>query len=302
MAPAGLGISTLVYACSWGLRHNRFWLIWLVSGVSVALGGVALLRARWHGLQRIRDLERQHELDLERGRIAQDMHDSLGADLTRLALRAEMACGQAEIGSARQQIREVAEMARGLVESINELVWATDPRHNTVDELAAYLRAYTSELLEPTNLNVQFEVPEALPSYPISGVLRRHLFLATKEALNNAIKHAGATQVTLALSVSGANLEIVITDDGRGFSVPPSPPHAFPPDPPPLPCPGRGLRNLRERLAATGGSVEMDSAPGCGTRIRLAAPLAGRPSAINGRQRRKSAAVHQRPASPVRNP
>jgi len=175
-------------------------------------------------------------------------------------------------------------------------------RHNTVDDLAAYLRAYSSELLEPTDLSLQFEVPEALPSYPISGVLRRHLFLATKEALNNAIKHAGANQVTLALSVSGANLEIVITDDGRGFSVPPSSPHTCPPDPPPQPCPGRGLRNLRERLAATGGSGELDSSPGRGTRIRLAAPLAGRPSAMNGRQRRKSAAVHQRPASPVRNP
>ena len=92
--------------------------------------------------------------------------------------------------------------------------------------------------------------------------MRHNLFLAVKEALNNALKHSGGTRLTLAIVVRPGAFEIEVADDGRGL----------PPDPAAAeisPRAGRGLGNLRERLHSIRGECVITSAPGQGTRIRL---------------------------------
>jgi len=269
-------------------RCARVLPLFLIGFAGVIAAGVGILRARRRGLNRIRELERQHTLEIERIRIAQDMHDSLGADLTRIVILAEVARHQPGRAGVLQQIERIATISRDLVDSLNELVWATNPRHNTVGALAAYLREYASELLEPAGLSVHFDFPRQLPAQSISGELRRNLFLATKEALNNALKHARATEVRLAFALFDHQVEIVVWDNGCGF-------HSQPPDPaashPNLPVPagyGNGLRNLRERLASAGGVVQLASATGKGTRVSLSAPLVGPlPASDTNRQLRE---------------
>jgi signal transduction histidine kinase len=209
------------------------------------------------------------------------MHDSLGADLSRIALLAEMARYQSNPADALQQIGKIASIARGLVDSINELVWATDPHHNSIDALAAYLREYAAELLEPTGLAIGFDIPDRLPSGTISGELRRHLFLATKEALNNVLKHSQATEIRLAFDATEKRVKIAVTDNGCGFCAASEMPVSQPPNLGNSASSGNGLRNLHKRLSAVGGCVQINSVPGCGTRVAFTVPLTNHPS-ING--------------------
>jgi ligand-binding sensor domain-containing protein/signal transduction histidine kinase len=257
------------------------WPFYGLCALGVLTTGGALHTVRMRGLRRIKELEQLHMLDLERARIAQDMHDGLGADLTRIAILADRAQHAPHTAqSLPSHLQKVGTLARALIDSISELVWATNPRHNTLDSLAAYLRQYASELLEPSAFHYHFDFPKDIPPLPISGETRQHLFLATKEALNNALKHSGATDLTLRFALTHHHLEILVADNGRGFLVPDPRPETGvsdlePPTSnlPPRRSGGNGLHNLRERLQAIGGSLEVASAPGQGTQVRLSAPL-----------------------------
>jgi ligand-binding sensor domain-containing protein/signal transduction histidine kinase len=238
----------------------------LCGGVIVALAGSAHF-VRMRGLHRIKELEQQHALDLERTRLARDMHDSLAADLTRIVVLADTA-QRAPLASLVQaaQWEKVASVARGLVDGIGELVWATNPRNNNLDSLAAYLRAYASEVTDAVGLSCHFDFPGQIPPVPVSGEARRHVFLALKEALNNVVKHARARHVNLALKVSEQSIAISLHDDGCGFE--PSNMASAGPG-----TGGNGLRHLRERMAALGAACVVESAPGQGTRVVLTFPV-----------------------------
>ena len=250
-------------------------------------GGVLGLAAglhwlRMNALRRIKQLEQQHALEVERGRIARDMHDSLAADLTRIAALADMAQRQPGCEKFdRAQWKKAGDLARGLVDGISELIWATNPRNNSLDTVAAYLRAYASELFEAGGVCCRFEFPDEVPPVPMTGETRRHLFLAVKEALNNVIKHAKASQVVLKFCVEGAEVEISIEDNGCGFATEPSPATGLPSVKPRV-SGGNGLRNLWERVEAIGGRCVIHSAPETGTAVWLAAPLAPSPARKDG--------------------
>ncbi len=244
------------------------WMFYVLCSTIVLAAGGSLHALRMAGIKRIKALEQHHALEMERARIAKDLHDSLGADLTKIALVARTA--KARNGSSDQRLNweRVASLAGGLVDGLGELIWATNPRQNTLESLAAYLREYAVELCESADLAARMEFPADVPDIPISGEMRRNLFLAVKEALANVTKHAHASRVVLAfdLSQTGA-LVIRVEDDGKGFDldgvgVQIGTRH------------GNGLRHLRERLAATGGRLQIDSKPGGGTTVQMSVPVA----------------------------
>lgn len=234
------------------------------AAVLAAGGGLHIVRLR--GLRRIQELEHQHALDRERARIARDMHDGLGADLTKIAVLADVAQHSQPDGPA--PLNRVAALARGLVDSISELVWVTNPGHDTLESLVAYLREYASELLEASGIHARFDFPDPVPHRTVPGPVRGHLFFAVKESLRNALQHAHAAEIRLALAVSGDRVEINIADNGCGFTLPPSQSA-----PAPSQDRGHGLRHLRERVAAIHGECHIESEPGQGTRVRIVAPL-----------------------------
>lgn len=247
------------------------WPFYVMCALTVSGLGGSMHWLRMRGMQRLKALEQQHALEQERARIARDMHDNLAADLTRLALAADAGQRQASDSDAAERWSKTGELARSLVDGIGELVWATNPRHNTLDALASYVRAHAAELLEQASLRCRFEFPDAVPPLHISGEARRHLFLAVKEALHNTLKHAQASEVVLSFDWQGQNLVLSVRDNGRGCepTVATAPGHGKG---------GNGLRNLRERLEAIGGRCEFESSPGQGTSVRLVVPLAA-PSA-----------------------
>jgi ligand-binding sensor domain-containing protein/signal transduction histidine kinase len=252
----------------------------LCGGIVLALAG-SLHAVRMRGLRRIKELEQQQALGLERTRIARDMHDSLAADLTRIAMLAEMAQRQPGRAADPTQWAKAGNLARGLVDGIGELIWATNPRHNSLDSLAAYLRGYASEFLDAAGLRCHFDFPEEVPPLPISGEARRHLLLATKETLGNVAKHAHASEVLIHLDVGEGQVELTVEDDGCGFALFPGQ-DAGGASPSPRYSGGNGVRNIEERLRAIGGRCVIHSAPGSGTRVRMIIPLAFVPDEQDG--------------------
>ena len=261
------------FAFSLAPYFHQTWPFYVLCACGALALGASLHWLRISGLRRLNELEQLHALDQERARIARDMHDSLAADLTRIAVLADAA--QRQPGGERSdgaQWSKAGDLARGLVDGIGELIWATNPRNNSLDTLAAYLRAYASELFEACGVPCRFEFPDEVPPIPMAGEVRRHLFLAVKEALNNVVKHAKASQVVLKFCVGEAQVEVAIEDNGCGFAAEPSPATGLPSGKLPV-SGGNGLRNLRERVEAIGGRCVIESTAETGTAIWLAAPL-----------------------------
>jgi signal transduction histidine kinase/ligand-binding sensor domain-containing protein len=260
-----------------------FWQTWwfVVLATFLALGAVTLL-ARWFVQRRMRrridDLQRRHAIERERSRIAQDIHDDVGTSLTRILMLAQSpAPDSVRTDQARGTMQRIYEAAHHVTTSLDEIVWAVNPRHDSLDSLVSYmLGEFARSLLAEANIRCRLDLPVALPHWPLGAEVRHNLFLAFKEALHNAIKHAHATEVRIALQIAADTFVLSITDDGRGFTLPHSP------DPT---ASNNGLGNMHQRLARIGGRCEITSEPGHGTRIAFTlarpglAPDPGQPAA-----------------------
>ncbi len=247
-----------------------FWQTWWFRGL-VLFGFTASVVAivRYVSFRRLRarmvQLEQQAALEKERTRIARDMHDEVGAKLTRLSLLTEMAGGHPDIpAAARGDVQEISETARDTIRSFEEVVWAVNPRNDTLADLVHYLCRYAEDYFDGSAVQCAFDLPPAIPSVTLPTGVRRQVFLAAKEALNNVLKHAKASRVSVQLAPGAEEIRISIEDNGCGFA---------PASPPKRSGGGNGLENMRERLRSIGGHFECDSQPGRGTRISLIVPV-----------------------------
>jgi len=147
-----------------------------------------------------------------------------------------------------------------VLHSLDEIVWAVDPQRDTLASVAKYLASYAEELLAGSNVTCRVQIPNALPEQSVPGEVRHHLFLAVKEALNNAVRHGSASEIGFRIRVQENGLWILISDNGSGFDTVDR-------------SNGYGLLNLRNRLEQLRGHCELESAPGAGTTVSLQMPL-----------------------------
>jgi len=242
-----------------------FWETWMFAGL-VAAGVLAFaiilhrLRLRRH--RELTALQHAEALAAERTRIAADMHDDLGAALTQIAVLGDLATDRAtDPDSVTGLVGRMTTTAREVTARISDLVWATNPQDDTLENLAAYLREQVARQLDGTNLRVRLDFSASLPAHHLSATFRRNVLLATKEALNNVLKHAAARTGVVRFAAEGSRLVVAIEDNGDGF------------DPASQAAAGNGLTNLRRRIAELGGNIQLDSAPGRGTRVTFEIPL-----------------------------
>ena len=236
--------------------------------VLLALAFAASLHAlRLRGQRRLAALAQRHALELERARIARDLHDNLGPDLSQMALLGEQA-GQGGAASPghQQQLQQLTEQARASARSLGEVVWATSAKHDHLPSFINYLADYAPELRAAGHVRCFLELPDEVPPLPLDGHLRHELLLLLKEALNNIVRHAHATQATLTATLAQHTLTLTLADNGRGFD----PAEAAVRN---RTSGGNGLPNLHTRAAALGASLQITSAPGQGTTVRLTVPL-----------------------------
>jgi signal transduction histidine kinase len=215
-------------------------------------------------------LEQQRAMERERMRIAQDMHDEIGSKLTKISFLSERAKVELkETGPVAGQIDSIAHTSRELLQALDEIVWAVNPRNDTLEHLAAYLAQYAAEYFQNTTVDCDLRLQAELPPQVMSAEIRHNLFLAFEECLNNVLKHAGASKVRVEIKADPGQMQITISDNGRGFE---------------LNVKTRenstdsgsnrnGLRNIHQRLAEVGGQCHIQSRPGEGTTVRLHIPL-----------------------------
>lgn len=234
------------------------WFLALAAALAVAAaGGIGWGIARGRMKRRLALIELRSVRESERARIARDLHDDLGASLTEISMLAAITAEEnAPLEPVREPLQQIAGKARALVGALDEIVWAVNPRHDTLASLADYLAAFASEFLASTGMALRLDVARDLPPLALAAERRHGLFLAVREALHNAVKHSGAREVWLRLRLDAGRLLLTIEDHGRGFD-------------PAADSGGDGVRNLRERMAALGGECRIESIDGAGTQVHL---------------------------------
>jgi signal transduction histidine kinase len=186
--------------------------------------------------------EREQALLAERVRIADDMHDDLGAGLSGLKLRSEMALRTERDPARRAQLEAMAEGAGELIASMRQIIWAMSADQGSVADLAAYASSYARGYCEEHGLAIEVRSGPGMPEAALTSEQRRNCFLVVKEALHNVVKHAHAQRVRLTIHWR-EGLSITLEDDGLGL-----PQHAQDGS-------GNGLRSMQRRMAGAGGSI-----------------------------------------------
>ena len=237
-----------------------FWIAVSTAGLAGLAGSGRYLG--WRRMRRqLRRLEQQRAVDRERLRIAQDIHDDLGARVTQISLLSAVAQRKTSLpDEARADFGTVSRMTRDLVSALYETVWAVNPENDNLDALANYLCQVGNQLCSHAQLRCRLEVMDLPPSIPLDSQVRHNLIMSVKEAVHNVIKHARASEVRIAITLNASRLSISIQDDGCGFD-------------PSICLPGNGLVNLKRRLGDIGGMLAIESQTGRGTRIGLHWPV-----------------------------
>ncbi|HPS62877.1 MAG TPA: triple tyrosine motif-containing protein, partial [Bacteroidales bacterium] len=248
--------------------HPPFWkTAWfLVLVLFTSVAATILMHNRIQGVRyrkRLAELERRNVIDRERLRISQDMHDEVGASLTQIAILSELVRKKRDDPAGMMKlIDRISGISSTVVDDMSEIIWAMNPRNDSLDSFASYLRQYASGYLSDAGLGADLRFPGDLPELLMTSEQRRDLFLVVKEALHNIVKHAGATRAGLTLEIRGERLSLLITDNGRGF------------DPAVASPSGNGRINMRRRVEALGGILILESVPGKGTTLQISVTLA----------------------------
>ena len=264
----------LLESPSWWTLKKVLWMVGVLGFITLAaFAWVAVLRRQV--AERTRELEiqiqkrqlaeRRREIEQERARVANDLHDDLGAGLTEVNMLTTLV--KSPMTSAEEKERylgDLSETARRMVTSLDEIVWAVNPRNDTIASLASYFGSYAQRLLDLASVSCGLDIAEDLPEHPLDPKFRQELFFAFKEALTNVVRHARATQVWLRIAVREGNLLVEVADDGHGLNL-----HE-------RLAGSDGIANMNERMKSLGGRCEITSDAQTGTSVQFRAPLPGK--------------------------
>lgn len=243
----------------------RFWETgWFVAQVTLlvmlAAGGVGWIIARNRLNRRITLLKIHQVRETERARIARDLHDDLGASLTEFSLLTDLGAEQAVGSPFQAQIEQLSNKSRALGQALDEIVWAVNPREDSLASLINYLATFATEFLDRAGITLRLDIATGLPSLPLDATVRHAVFLAVRETFNNLVKHSHARTAWLKVTFQDGVLEVVVEDDGCGVA-------------PGAQSRGDGLTNFESRMEACHGRVVIAPRAAGGTFVRFIIPL-----------------------------
>jgi signal transduction histidine kinase len=250
---------------------NRLLTIISTMGVGLVLASVWINLLRRQVERRTVQLQREiserqlaeqdRAIEQERSRIARDLHDDLGSRLTAINMLA-MTSAHTKLSSNENSecLQLIVDKSRSMVTALDALVWAVNPKNDTLAALVDYLASFAEELLAKSGIACRVEVPLDIPERIIAAETRHNLLLSVKEALTNSIRHGRPGEILIQLTVSSSELEILINDNGCGFD-------------PANNIAGDGLVNLKERMRKVNGCCKIQSSSGKGTTVSMTMPL-----------------------------
>jgi PAS domain S-box-containing protein len=206
--------------------------------------------------------ERFRELERVRKRIATDLHDDIGSSLTKISLLSEVINQRAGTrdGEITQPLSMIAGTSRELVDSMSDIVWAINPQKDHLSDLTGRMHRFAADVLTAGNIKFTWHAPDLENDVSVGANVRREIFLTFKECINNMVKHSHCSEAHLEVRINSVSLEVHLRDNGKGFDTSDE-------------TDGHGLLSIRERAAALGGHLKIQSASGKGTRIRMKVPL-----------------------------
>jgi signal transduction histidine kinase/ligand-binding sensor domain-containing protein len=243
---------------------KAYWQTTIFRVIMAAVFGLLIwLVVKWYLNIRIRrqqiEFEKLQAIEKERTRIATDMHDDLGAGLSRIKFLSETIELKKQLKQPiDSDISSIGNYAKEMIGKMGEIVWALNEKNDSLSDLLSYTRAYTVEYLLNNSIRCQVNAPAVFPSVFVSGEFRRNIYLTIKEALHNIVKHAKADNVIVNIEID-KNLRIAIQDDGAGFDGGNIRPFS------------NGLNNMQKRMKDILGKLEIIH--GNGTTIVLSVPL-----------------------------
>jgi signal transduction histidine kinase len=196
------------------------------------------------------------KLQAVRDRIASDLHDEVGSSLSSITIGSQLAA-QLSTGDnekVKEIMARIGETSSESLRSMSDIVWAIDPKNDQGDALVKRMRRIANELLEGKGVELSFQVGPGVEELKLPMNARKELLLLYKEAVHNASKYSGATVVEVGLHLRNGALDLSVQDRGCGFEP------ALHPD-------GHGLGSMHRRAEALGTRLQLESAPGRGTRV-----------------------------------
>jgi ligand-binding sensor domain-containing protein/signal transduction histidine kinase len=246
----------------------QFWqTAWFRAVMILCLLGIVAAVVRYLSTQKLHRqlqiLQQREALEKERARIARDLHDQLGANLTQVALLGEMAEADKDApAEIEQHAQQISQTARETTRSLDEIVWAVNPANDTLDGLVNYAGKYAQEYLGLAGLRCRADLPAQLPAIPIPPEVRHNVFLAFKEAVHNVVKHAQATEARIRLQLGPGQFILEVEDNGRGMGNLAAPQNR------------NGLRNMKKRMDDIHAEFSISGGTDGGTIVRLTVPIA----------------------------
>ena len=247
---------------------RTWWFLLLAGGVLLGtIVGTVHLVSTQRLKRQVAILRQQEALERERARIARDLHDQLGASLTQVALLGELVeSDKDEPDEVESHAQQISQTARETTRVLDEIVWAVNPRNDTLDGLITYLCKNAQEYLTVAGLRYRQEVPDQVPEITLPPEVRHNVFLAAKEAVTNVVRHAQASEARVRVRLAAGRLTLEIEDNGNG-----------PAGAETAGARGRhGLENMRRRMEEVGGGFSLEPGSEGGARVRLEVPLRSR--------------------------
>jgi signal transduction histidine kinase len=235
------------------LKRN---LIYAGMGLAVVFLVILLIQRN-----KIAKERRQIALEQERMRISRDLHDDLGSGLTGILMMSEQLQETSPKELVNNNLDRIKKSSRQMVEQMGEIVWAMNSKNDTLENLLGYLNTYARDYFENIDIKQQIELPETIPHAEMTGMKRRNIFLVVKESLNNIVKHANATQVSISMTIDKNQMQISVADNGKGFAM--DNVRRF----------GNGLKNMQSRMEDIKGSYSIESFVAKGTKTVISFPL-----------------------------
>ena len=192
-----------------------------------------------------------------RNKIASDLHDEVGSSLTRISIYSDLVRNGAEETESKNYLKGISDLSREVVTTMSDIVWSIDNRYDTMDALILRMKDFATELLQARNIAFDFQATGVDSKKVLDPVWKQNLYLIFKEAINNIVKHAHATEVKVVLSFDRGVFSMSISDNGKGVPLNGSPK-------------GHGLRNMKRRAEALEGEFTLENTKG--TTILIMAP------------------------------